>query len=104
MRTASIYVMNQLAGYLTESDSSTYTFTYLDGYSGIPVSLTMPTSQHQHTFSTFPPFFEGLLPEGFQLEALFRKYKVDRTDLFEQLILCGADTVGAVTIQREVEP
>ncbi|WP_156812382.1 HipA N-terminal domain-containing protein [Legionella tunisiensis] len=43
--------------------------------------------------------FEGLLPEGIMLEALLRKYKIDRNDYFGQLILVGRDVVGAVTIE-----
>ena len=50
-------------------------------------------------FDTFPPFFDGLLPEGFQLEALLRRRKLDRDDKFGQLIAVGADTVGAVTVE-----
>jgi serine/threonine-protein kinase HipA len=30
----------------------------------------------------FPPFLEGLLPEGYNLEALLRALKIDRNDHF----------------------
>ncbi len=33
-------------------------------YHGAPVSLTMPLANKIYEFNVFPPFFEGLLPEG----------------------------------------
>ncbi|MQY80452.1 MAG: toxin HipA, partial [Bacteroidetes bacterium] len=54
-------------------------------------------------FDEFPPFFDGLLPEGFQLEALLKQKKIDRDDLFIQLITVGEDLVGAVTIKESDE-
>jgi len=50
-----------------------------------------------------PPFFDGLLPEGFQLEGLLKYGKIDRSDQFSQLIAIGADMVGNVTIE-EIRP
>ena len=57
----------------------------------------MPTSQQHYKFISYPAFFEGLLPEGIQLEALLKDKKINRNDLFAQLVACGADCVGAVT-------
>ncbi len=34
------------------------------------------------------------------LDALLRKYKIDRNDYFGQLIKVGQDVVGAVTIEE----
>jgi len=60
----------------------------------------MPTTQRNYSFDIFPPFFEGLLPEGIQLEALLRKTKIDRNDLFSILIVTGKDLVGSVTVEE----
>lgn len=60
----------------------------------------MPLTNKIYKFDVFPPFFEGLLPEGSMLEALLRKYKIDKNDYFEQLIKVGRDVVGAVTIEE----
>lgn len=99
MRTASIFVHNILAGELIElAQAKHYRFTYLENYVGEPVSLTMPIAQKVRDFEQFPPFFDGLLPEGIMLDGLLRGRKIDRSDMFSQLIACGADTVGAVTI------
>lgn len=75
-----------------------YHFEYLPDYIGTPISLTMPTRQKAYRFKQFPPFFEGLLPEGYQLEALLRRAKLDKDDLFGQLLQVGADLVGSVTV------
>lgn len=97
-RRASVHQHGVLAGYLTEADGEGWQFTYLDGYRGAAVSLTLPVRAQAYAFSTFPPVFEGLLPEGPQLEALLRKHKIDRSDDFRQLVTVGADLVGSLTV------
>jgi serine/threonine-protein kinase HipA len=89
------------AGVLEESGEGNYLFRYFETYAGSPVSLAMPVSQREFSFDGFPPFFEGLLPEGEMLEGLLRQRKIDRTDLFAQLIAVGTETVGAVTVTQE---
>lgn len=98
MRKAEVYQQAVLAGTLDELGGDRWRFTYAEGYSGEPVSLTMPVAQTIHEFDRFPPAFEGLLPEGIQLEAMLRRYKLDRTDLFGQLIVVGQDLVGSLTV------
>jgi serine/threonine-protein kinase HipA len=90
-----------LCGYLTQTKSNEYSFTYLESYRGPPISLTMPVRLEPYTFDRFPPFFDGLLPEGVQLEALLRQNKIDAHDYMDQLEAVGADLVGAVTVIRE---
>ena len=60
----------------------------------------MPVALTAHEFDRFPPAFEGLLPEGMQLEAMLRRCKLDRSDLFGQLIVVGADLVGSLTFKE----
>ncbi|MDP2336236.1 MAG: HipA N-terminal domain-containing protein [Bacteroidota bacterium] len=101
MRSAKILVSGQEAGILTELDfGKKYCFEYLNGYSGTPVSLTMPLSQLAYEFDSFPPFFDGLLPEGYQLDGLLKFGKIDRNDLFSQLVAVGDDLVGNVTVKE----
>lgn len=100
MRKALVSVHGKRAGVLVEKDDGTYSFTYDDNYHGEPVSLTMPLNKSVYEFNVFPPFFDGLLPEGFELEALLKKYKIDRYDYFQQLVQVGADLVGAVTVEK----
>lgn len=100
MRKAIVKLYNMPAGVLIEQDKS-YVFTYLPDYTGEPISLTMPVRKEAYEFVQFPPFFDGLLPEGLQLEGLLKTHKIDKSDYFSQLIAAGADLVGAVTITAD---
>ena len=103
MRTANIFVNDREAGQLKEQDfGKKYSFEYFPGYNGDPVSITMPVSQSRYEFNSFPPFFDGLLPEGYQLDGLLKIKKIDRNDFFSQLLAVGYDLVGNVTV-KEVE-
>lgn len=104
MQIADVFFQDMVAGQLVELKSEGgYRFTYSSNYTGPPISLTMPVRSEAFEFDSFPPFFDGLLPEGFQLEALLRHKKLDRNDHFGQLLLVGADTVGAVTVHEHPE-
>lgn len=102
-RKADVFVQGLHAGTLEELDRGRrYRFTYLEGYSGPSVSLTMPVEKRIHEFTGFPPFFEGLLPEGEMLENLLRQNKIDSRDYFSQLIAVGREMVGAVAVVEVV--
>lgn len=101
MRKAEIYIHKNKAGTLVEEQrNARYRFEYDESYDGPPISVTMPVQQQSYIYDRFPPFFEGLLPEGTNLEMLLRSKKIDRNDAFAQLTAVGADTVGAVTVQE----
>jgi serine/threonine-protein kinase HipA len=101
MRKARVYNFGIPAGELIEIDrGKKYRFIYFEDYNGPPVSLTMPTKQREYEFNEFPPFFDGLLPEGVQLEALIRQMKIDKHDFFTQLTHVGKDLVGSVTVEE----
>jgi serine/threonine-protein kinase HipA len=59
----------------------------------------MPLNHKKYGYKSFPPFFEGLLPEGIMLEGLLLIAKIDKKDYFSQLIATGNDLVGAVTVK-----
>ncbi|MGE5383291.1 MAG: HipA N-terminal domain-containing protein [Omnitrophica WOR_2 bacterium] len=101
MREAKVFVNGTEAGMLLEYEiGKHYQFRYSDDYTGLPVSLTMPLAQRIYDFNVFPPFFEGVLPEGYQLEGLLKIGKIDRNDLFAQLMAVGDDLVGNVTVKE----
>ena len=100
MRKAHIKIYDKQAGILTEHNSKHYVFQYDVGYTGLSISLTMPVTEQSYEFETFPPFFDGLLPEGIQLEGLLKRHKIDKTDYFSQLLVTGNDFVGAVTVEE----
>lgn len=100
MRKANVFVDNLEAGLLTEIEfMKKYRFEYLEDYHGGTVSLTMLPGR-SYEFEGFPPFFEGLLPEGHQLEGLLKFGKIDRNDFFSQLMAIGSDMVGNVIVKE----
>ncbi len=84
-----------------EFGDKTYEFKYDEKYKGPGISLTIPTTKKKHSYSRFPPFFDGLLPEGFQLEVLLKQKKIDKRDYLSQLTAVGEDMVGAVTLKEK---
>lgn len=100
MRRAEVFVDNRFAGELWELEPKRrYRFSYENSYDGQPVSLLMPLEHRFYEFEGFPPFFEGLLPEGAMLDALLRIRKIDRDDFFAQLIAVGEETIGNVSVK-----
>jgi serine/threonine-protein kinase HipA len=98
MRKALVKMHDVKAGILSEENRDSYLFQYEKDYDGPSISLTMPVKPEPYIFEKFPPFFEGLLPEGIQLEGLLKIHKIDREDYFKQLTTTGTDLVGAVTV------
>lgn len=100
MRQLRVLMHGTPAGVLEEVESGRlYRVSYDKGYAGPPVSLTMPVQDEVFEFDRFPPFFDGLLPEGEMLKALLQQAKLDARDYMGQLLAVGADLVGAVTIE-----
>ena len=104
MRKAEVSMHGLPAGYLEEIEpGKKYRFAYFEKYSGPSVALTMPVDEKEFVFDRFPPFFDGLLPEGLLLEGLLRQRKIDKHDYLSQLIAVGNELVGAVTVQENKE-
>lgn len=97
-RRAAIFQQGVFAGVLEAVGLEGWRFTYDPGYKGLPISLNLPLRPEPYAFDRFPPLFDGLLPEGPQLEALLRRLKIDRSDAFSQLLAVGADLVGSLTV------
>ena len=101
MRRAKVYVKGIEAGILIEVEiGQDYQFEYRDQYNGLEVSHTMPIKEKSYKYNRFPPFFDGLLPEGIQLEGLLKIKKIDKNDYFSQLMAVGEDMVGVVTVKE----
>jgi len=92
------------AGILERSQEGRWRFAYFPDYGGPAVSLSMPVPKRAFEYESFPPAFEGLLPEGPQLEALLRKHKIDRSDYFRQLLTVGEDLVGSLSFREFPAP
>jgi serine/threonine-protein kinase HipA len=100
-RRARVLQRDVLAGRVAQLEDGQWSFVYEPGYSGPPVSLSLPVRDEPYLFSDFPPFLDGLLPEGAQLEALLRQLKIDRRDCYRQLIAVGQDVVGSLKVVEE---
>lgn len=103
-RSAFIYVQNRFAGILEEYEGG-YRFTYDSDYAADAVnpgvSLTLPVQSKPYLSRILFPFFDGLIPEGWLLEAAVRNWKLDRRDRFGLLLAVCFDTVGDVSIRKE---
>lgn len=104
MRKAKVFVRGVVAGTLIEfRQGKEYVFEYLEGYKGLEISRTMMPCKRRYSYDKFPPFFEGLLPEGVQLDGLLKIKKIDKDDLFSQLMAVGDELVGVITLEEEFE-
>lgn len=103
-RTAYVYVRETFAGTLKEEDYG-YLFSYDPEYLNSPnssaVSLTLPLRKEEYTSKTLFPFFDGLIPEGWLLNAVSENWKISQKDRFGLLLVACKDPIGNVRI-REV--
>ncbi len=80
-----VYVRNILSGVISETDNG-YSFSYTSEYLSMDnsgaVSLTLPLSEQTYTSKTLFPFFDGMIPEGWLLDAISRNWKIDPVDRF----------------------
>lgn len=104
MRRAAVYVRDNYAGMLKETDGG-YSFKYEEAYlqseDALPVSITMPLTEDEYDSNVIFPFFDGLIPEGWLLDVASRNWKLSKDDRFGLLLVCCRDCIGDVSI-REV--
>lgn len=105
-RTGYVYIRNEFAGLLVETDEG-YSFSYDDAYllrdDTSSISLTMPKSQKTYFSTTFFPFFDGLIPEGWLLDVVSDNWKVNKKDRFGLLLVSAKDPIGNVSIKEVKE-
>jgi serine/threonine-protein kinase HipA len=104
MRKAKVYMHNELAGYLTETEdgySFKYDVNYLTGSMNKPVSLTLPIQDKPYVSKTMFSFFDGLIPEGWLLEIAEKNWKLNARDRMGLLLACCRDCIGAVSIEDD---
>ena len=102
LRTAEVFYKDDLAGYLYQTEKG-YSFIYDDHFlrKNIPISVSLPLRKEPYEAKDLFPFFRGLLPEGWYLDLVLAKQKVERNDSFGILLsTAGKDTIGAVTIRK----
>ena len=102
-RKAYVYVRNIFEGVLSETDegySFSYTSDYLSRDDSGAVSLTLPLTEQTYTSKTLFPFFDGIIPEGWLLDAVSRNWKIDPKDRFGILLVACKDSIGNVSIKE----
>ena len=104
MKKAKVFIYNELAGFLTETEdgySFKYDVSYLTGSVRKPVSLTLPLQDKPYVSKTLFPFFDGLIPEGWLLEIAEKNWKLNARDRMGLLLTCCKDCIGAVSIEED---
>ena len=103
LKTAQVYYKNELAGFLYKTESG-FTFIYEENFlkKNIPISLSLlPRKEPYESLELFP-FFQGLLPEGWYLDLVLAKQKLERNDPFGILVsTTSTDAIGAVTLRGQ---
>lgn len=105
-RTAFVYVRNDFAGVLKETDegySFKYDTDYLQSEKPSAVSPTLPLQSEEYTSKTLFPFFDGLIPEGWLLKIVTDNWKIESRDRFAILLVACKDGIGNVSIREEKE-
>ena len=104
-RRADVLYRDRLAGRLTELAEGGYRFVYDQSYlrDGEPVSLAMPLRAEPFESEALPPFFAGLVPEGWYLRIVSPTIKVDEHDTFGLLIRTCGDCIGAVSLREAAD-
>jgi len=104
MRKADVYFANRLAGHLYDLDDH-FEFVYEEGYlqDGFPISVTLPLQKEAFVSKTLPSFFDGLIVEGWLLEAATHNWKINPNDRMGLLLRVGKDAIGAVSVMEAEE-
>jgi len=102
-RKARVFVKNNFAGILEETNSGEYIFSYsyeyFDNKNNLPVSLTLPLNKRTYTQERMFSFFDGLIPEGWLLDLTASNWKISKSDKMGLLLTCCKDCIGAVHIE-----
>jgi len=104
MKVANVYYNGACSGELIEYDDH-YEFKYSDDYlknnASRPISLSLPLTKKAYKSDILFPFFDGLIPEGYLLDLIIKKYNIKATNRLGLLLHSGLSTIGAVTIEEK---
>lgn len=97
-----VFYNNTKCGIIEETDEG-YSFVYDDQYlnneNAKPISLTMPLTEEKYFSEYLFPFFDGLIPEGWLLKIVEKKWGINRNDRMGLLLCACQDTIGAVSVK-----
>ena len=96
-RILSVIIADVVAGEVEQHESGQLTFTYKEGYSGAPLSSSMPLGNRTFGDKQVRPYLFGLLPDDPQVRRnAALEYGVSGSDPFALLAHFGLDCPGAV--------
>jgi serine/threonine-protein kinase HipA len=100
-RVAKIWMHNEYAGELVETDSG-YSFAYDEKYLQLqhikPIAFSFPLEKKIFSSNVLFPFFDGLIPEGWLLAIVEKNWKLNEKDRMGILMVCCRDCIGAVSV------
>lgn len=92
-----IYLDGSKIAEALSTEKTTTTIGYVSGYSGTPLSLSMPLSVPEHSGVRVDNWLQGLLPDNDRvLASLRRLYRVNAKKPLSLLEKMGSDTPGAL--------
>ncbi len=102
---ADVYCKDELAGSIRRTAQGAtfeYAASFLEGHDE-PIAFHLPLGRNpiETRGVNLHPFFAGLLPEGYRLEALLRRLKSSRDDLLSMMVATGFDCIGDVSVVAE---
>lgn len=105
MKSEKVYYNNILAGVIEELSTGEVQFSYAPEYlndeKNPAISTSLPKRIEPFKEQGLPPFFDGLIPEGWLLTLAADIYKLNPIrDRFALLLATCQDTIGAVTIGK----
>lgn len=97
---ADIYTAGTLAAHLHRQKDASIKFSYRQDYAGTPIATTLPLGKTSviTRSGSLPPFFAGLLPEGYRLTLLQKTIKTSLDDELSLLLAVGADLPGNIQV------
>ena len=100
-RKAIVVCLDEKAGIIEKIEGG-YRFTYDSEFikKNKPISVSLPITKQIYESINLFPFFLGLLPEGWYLDIVTKKLKIDKNDNFGILLATCKETIGAVTIEE----
>ena len=102
MKKAKIYISGSFAGVLTEDHDGyhfVYDASYLKSDNAKPLSPTMPLQAEEFLKEFMFPVFDGLIPEGWLLDIVYKNWKINPRDRMSLLLMCCKDCIGNISIR-----
>lgn len=102
-----VFHRNIKAGVLEKTEEGfrfQYLQEYLDSTDAEAISLTLPLRVEPFESKKMFPYFLGLIAEGWLLDLTSRTLKIAPENVFDLLLNCSKDCIGATSIYPEDEP